>query len=251
MRYFTIIFHQTQVDLKQESKRFFLGMAWWILDPLLYILVFYALSLAGLRFGGDNFNGLIAGISLWKLFASSVSSASGSLLGNKGLMNQVALPSWIFPIQSFTLSLFKFLLVLTVLLLYLWLTGTQFSIHALSFPFVFLIYVLFSLGLALIASSLVPFLPDLRFIITNGMMLLFFMSGIFFDITSFPPETQEIFYLNPLAVILTDAKATLTSQQWPMWNRELTILILAILFNLIGLRILHRFNHLYPKLSRG
>lgn len=250
--YLNIAFHQTAVSLKQESQRFFLGVAWWFLDPLLYILVFYILFRAGLRFGeGDSMVGIVAAIAVWRLFAGTISPASASLLTNRSLMNQIDLPKWIFPVQVFLTSAFKFSFLLVILLTYLWLVGVEFSLMTLGFIPVLLIYMSITLGVSLITAAVVPFLPDLRFLISNGITFIFFLSGVFYNIESFPEETQRLFYLNPFAVIMTSVKRVLVFGSSPMWQRLVFVAGLAIAFVLLGFYLLNRYSKVYPKMTRG
>ena len=253
MRYFDIIFHQVQVALRQDMQRFFLGIAWWFIDPLLYILIFYILFRAGLRFGGgvDAMLQIVVGISSFRLFSSTFAQASKSLLSNRGLMNQVSLPKWIFPLQVILLNFVKFLVLLITLFAYLWISGTTFSIHAVAFLFILLVYLLLTIGLSLLAAAFVPFLPDLQMLIANFTTFLFFLSGVFYDIREFSPEVQDMFYLNPFAVIIQSIRDVLLFNTWPMWNRLLVIGFYSVALIFLGYKLLAKFSYTYPKMTRG
>ncbi len=250
--YFNIIFYQTKVALQQESKRYFLGMLWWLFEPLIHISVFLILVAAGLRFGSRDPVPFIAAITLWKFYGGTMGSVSGSITGSRGLMNQVSLPNWIFPLQSAAISFSKFSFVLLVLFLYLWGAGAPFSIHYLSFFYVMGVFVLLTLAFSFLVASIVPFLPDLKLIIGNLTMFLFFTSGVFIDIRSFDPQIQEYFFtFNPFAVIMVSFKDLLTAYTWPMWNRLSIIAVVSGLVLTLALRLMHRFRYIYPKLTRG
>ena len=253
MRYIEIITHQIRVALRQDMQRFFLGIAWWFIEPVLYILVFYLLFKAGLRFGSgiDRMIHIIVAISTFRLFTAGFPQASKSLISGRGLMNQVALPKWIFPVQVLALNFIKFLILLLVLFIYLWLSGVTFTVHSTAFIFILLIYLLLTLGVSLIAASLVPFLPDLQMLIANLVTALFFLSGVFYDIRDFSVEVQQIFYLNPLAVIIQSVRDVLLLNSWPMWNRLFVIGFYSVVFIFIGSKLLAKFSHTYPKMTRG
>ena len=254
MQYFDIVIHQTRVALRQDTQRLFLGMAWWFLEPLLYVLTFYILFSSGLRFGGGGIETMInvvVGVSIFRFFSGSLPGAASSLVNNRGLMNQVALPKWIFPIQNLLFTFIKFCFLLLVMVGYMAFSGVSYTVHGWGFFFILLVYVLLTMGLSLVASALVPFFPDLRLLITNIITFLFFLSGVFYDIRSFSPEVQEIFYLNPFAVIIQSVRNVFILNTWPMWERLLVIGFYSIVIIFIGFKLLDKFNFSYPKLTRG
>ena len=40
-RHSELVVYKTYAELKAEASTYFLGMAWWILEPALYLLSFY------------------------------------------------------------------------------------------------------------------------------------------------------------------------------------------------------------------
>ncbi len=253
IHHWNIVLHQTRVDMQNESQRFYLGILWWFLEPLTLILIFVVLVKSGLRFGGDDarVDFIIVGILTFQFFTGAFNSGAGSLTANRGLMNQVALPMWIFPVQNYLYTLVKYGFLLFVLFAYLWASGAPFSVHYLAFPLVLLPYFLLTLGLAILASAAVPFLPDLRLVFSSFSRLLFFTSGVFFQIQTLEPEVQQLFYLNPLAVIISSTRNVLLYRQWPMWESLLVITLCSVLLLILGLRVLNRLRYVYPKMARG
>ncbi|MCA9837908.1 MAG: ABC transporter permease [Trueperaceae bacterium] len=252
-RYFDIILYQTQVDIKDEASRYFLGLLWWFIDPLMYVLIFSLLHRSGMQLGSpdNHLMKLIVGVSLWRFFAGSLPGAANSIMGNNVLINQVALPKWIFPIQALLLNLVKFFFLLLVVFAYLWSASAPFSIHYLSFPIVFAVYFMITIAFSILVAAVVPFFPDIRNMIGSLVLFLMFTSGVFFSISDLSPDVQHIFYLNPFAVILESFKRVLVDGRWPMWNGLFIIFVSVLPILFLGFRILHRFSHEYPKMQRG
>ena len=48
----TIIVFRVAAELRAEVSRYFLGVLWWIIEPIIYMAIFYLLFEAGLRGGG-------------------------------------------------------------------------------------------------------------------------------------------------------------------------------------------------------
>ena len=53
--YLDLIRYRSYVDLKSESAQSYLGMLWWILDPLFYLAMYYLVFGVILQRGGEGF----------------------------------------------------------------------------------------------------------------------------------------------------------------------------------------------------
>ncbi|MCB1756284.1 MAG: ABC transporter permease, partial [Gammaproteobacteria bacterium] len=84
------------------------------------MLAFYIVFELGLRQGEENYLAfLLTGLILWKWFASTITTSSGIINANRGLLNQVYLPKWIFPLTVVIGNTSKLLISCTVLILFL------------------------------------------------------------------------------------------------------------------------------------
>jgi lipopolysaccharide transport system permease protein len=196
---------QAHLSLKAEASRLYLSYLWWVLEPLLFVLVFYFVFEVLLKTGRENFLlFLICGKIPFLWFSKSVTSASNSIVQNKGLIGQVDLPKTLFPYISLQESLYKqwvvFLVMFGVVIVY----GNMPSWHWLwLIPLMLVQYALIAVC-SLLGAFLVSFIGDFRFLIAMGMMFLMFASGIFWDINSIPnPALRELVFLyNPIAFLI-------------------------------------------------
>jgi lipopolysaccharide transport system permease protein len=248
-KYFNIIKYQVYAQLKQEASRGFLGFLWWILDPLLYMLAFYTVFALGLRGKGPDFAPfLLCGLVPWKWFASTVNRGATSILRNSSLMNQVDLPKHIFPTTTLLVNAFKFSITFCVLILFLQFFGYSINAYWLYLPVLICSQVIFLMALCLFLSAIVPFIPDLKIVIENALMFLFFVSGIFFDINNLDPEIAGIFKLNPMAIFIDSYRAIFLHSKMPEFSHIFVIDVLAIILIIISFRILTKHSKLYPKM---
>ena len=87
------------MDLRAEAAQNLMGMLWWVLEPLLYLLAFYLIFEVFLERGGPGFVGfLLCGLVFWRWFDASLNRSSAALLANGRLINQIYLPKWVFPL---------------------------------------------------------------------------------------------------------------------------------------------------------
>ena len=67
---------------------------------------------------------------------------------------------------------------------------------------VLLIQFCFIVACAMIAGAIVPFFPDLKIVLDNVFLAMFFLSGIFFDINEVKEPVSTYLMWNPMVVII-------------------------------------------------
>lgn len=246
-----IAIYKSSGDLKTETSRYFLSFLWWIVDPLIYFSVFYFLFAGGFRGGqGPEYAiFLIIGLTTFRWLNSTVNSAAMSISMNQNLIKLIYLPKWIFPLNVFFVNTVKFLVILVVAILIANIAGYPMSWYYLYLPLIICIQGALTLGMALPLAAIVPFVPDLQFIIGNVMMALFFLSGVFFDVSDMSENVQRLFYLNPAAGVLKAYRVVLMEAAAPNWIHLLWAAFVSLVLVAIGLYLLKRFDKVYAKVS--
>lgn len=246
--YLELIFFKTYADLRAEAARTYFNFLWWIIEPLLYMGVFYIVfGLLFQRGEGDFVPFLLCGLTIWKWFDSSVRNGATAITANNGLMQQVYLPKIIFPSITIVTNTIKFAFVLAILLLFLWCYGLGIGVCYLALPLLLGIQLLFISACTYLAAAVVPLLPDIKLLIDNGLTLIFFLSGIFFAGDSIPEHYQFYFYLNPMAFLIESYRNILLDGQWPKWQGLGWIILASLLISYFAHRLFVRFDRVYPR----
>ncbi len=199
-----LLWYMVVSSARTETRQLYAGVAWWLLEPLLYMSVMYLVFGVILRHGGPGYVGfLLVGFVYWRWNDSSVKRASQSLLGARAILTQTSLPPPLFPLADVLSVFLRFLAVLALLTLFAaWYSGRLGAAYA-ALPPVLLLNLAFVYCLGLCLGLLVPFVPDLRNVIDNAMQLLFFASGIFYDINTLEPAIASVLHLNPFAAFIS------------------------------------------------
>ena len=247
--YLELIWYKTLAELQAESAKGYIGFLWWIIEPIIYMLTFFVIFGMVFKKGGEGFIPfLLSGLVAWKWFSSAINSSAKAISKkNAGIMSQVYLPKYIFPTITVITNTIKFLVVFAFLLLALVIAGYKPTVAWLALPVLIAIQFLLILAFAWLLSSVMPLFPDLQLILTNIMSLLFFCSGVFFDISKVPGTLGFILKLNPVAVLLESYRTILIGGEWPDWKYLGLVLVIAIIVLWGGSRILHRYDRIYPK----
>ena len=103
-------------ELKIKYKNSVLGFAWSLLNPLLYLVVFYIAFTIILGSGIPAFPiWLLSGLLVWNLFSTGLGAATGSVVANSGLVKKVSFPREILPLAAVGSMLVHFFLQSMVL----------------------------------------------------------------------------------------------------------------------------------------
>ena len=243
-----LVLFKVYAELKAEASRSYLGVLWWLIEPVLYLGAFYVLFVLVLQRGDNDFiPAFLCGIVVWKLFDAGVKIGGSSLLANAPLLQQVYVPKYIFPLSAVIVVALKFVLVFIVLCLFIVIyKGGLPNTWMWSIPLMIL-QTFFVFSLSALVSSVVPFVPDLRVAIENGMMFLFFISGVFFDVTSTHDPVKSLLLLNPMAVLINAYRDVLLQGALPDVGGLAEVFVLSIFLLLAGLFLLARWSRKYGK----
>lgn len=204
-QYFRLVHVMASMALRADAKRFFLGYIWWILEPLLYIMVFYVVFSTLLNSRGPDFIFfLMTGKLPFIWFSKSVTQASSSIIAGKGLVGRVDIPKTLFPMAVVQEGMYRQAAIFLMMFVALWING-----YALTSTWFYLIPLIIVCYLMIVACSfigacLVCMMRDFVPLISLGMILLMFTSGIFWDLRSLgsPDKIDLVLTLNPLAFLL-------------------------------------------------
>lgn len=248
--YWDLIFYKTYADLKAEASRTYINYLWWLFDPLLQLGVYYVVFAILFERGGPGYIFvLMIGIIFWRWFSESVSHGASTIMNGKGLMNQVAMPKWIFPMVCLLTDSSKFLVTLALLLLILFGLGAGWKSTMVALPLLVMVQFVLNAGCCMVASALVPFLPDLKHVITALLRALMFLSAVFFEAKNIPEQYLDLFLLNPVARLITEYREILIYERWPDPVGLLYVAFFGFSLFAAGLLLTWRFDKIYPRLN--
>ncbi|MEM1190954.1 MAG: ABC transporter permease [Pseudomonadota bacterium] len=239
-----------QFNLKAEASKHYLNYVWWILEPALFVTAFYFVFEVLMRRGGEGFLVfLLLGKVPFLWFSRSVSNASSSILNGRGLIQQMAIPKSFFPILIVAQDLVKQTAVFVVLLAVVAGMGYAPSVTWLLLPVLIATQVLLITACALLTAAIVPFVPDFRFVVSTGMTLLMFGSGIFYDYNTVLLERhKELFLMNPLARLIEGYRDALMRDAVPDMGGLIAIAMLSAVAIALLLSHYRRKDAVYARL---
>lgn len=204
-QYLSLVNIQALMALRADASRFYLGYLWWLLEPLLWVAVFYLVFNVILESRrGDFLIFLMCGKLAFIWFSKTVTQASNSIVANRGLIAKIDIPKTLFPMAVVQEGLYKqaatFALLFTVLFGFGYSPGMAWGWLV---PLIVVNYLMI-VACAMIGACLVCIVRDFSMLIPLLMTFLMFTSGIFWDVRDLgdPSKTEMVLALNPVAFIL-------------------------------------------------
>lgn len=248
-RYIELIAYRALADFRSEVSRMYLGMLWWVLEPLMYVMVFYVVFGLGFRQSSPTYVPfLLCGLIVWKWFDSTVRTASGTILQSVGIMSQVYLPKVVFPLITVGTNLLKFLIILGIFMVFLHIYGIHARLGWLWVLVLIPLQLLFVTSVSLLAAGLVPVLPDMNHAINYGMTFLFFASGIFFDVADMSEKARHILWYNPALHMIELYRGALMRGAAPSLESMGYIMIWTVVVGLLAALLYRKMDRVYPRL---
>jgi lipopolysaccharide transport system permease protein len=193
-------------DVAVRYKQTVIGAAWAIIRPFLTMVVFTVVfgRLARLPSDGSAPYALMvfAGMLPWTFFSTSLSDASGSLIGNANLISKVYFPRLIVPTATVVVAFVDFLISFTILVgmmaWYRFLPGWQIGL----LPLFVLFAALASIGPALWVTALNVKYRDFRYVIPFIVQLGLYVSPVGFSSNVVPEQWRALYSLNPMVGVI-------------------------------------------------
>lgn len=164
-------------ELKARYKDSTLGFFWSLMRPLSQLLIYYvALGkfLGAERTISDYAIFVFTGLTAWQLFSEILSSCTGSIVANGGLVKKIYLPREVFPLSMVGSALFNFGIQLVILLLATFVVGKPpWGTDLLYVPLGLLVLLLWSTAAGFFLAAVNVYLRDVQYLVEILLMVLF------------------------------------------------------------------------------
>lgn len=210
-------------NLKAGHRDKALGHLWSMLDPLLFMAVYYVVF--GLIFGQAHQRRtefmlyLFIGVLAWRFLDSAVAQSALCIRGNRGLIHEINFPKAIFPIAVCTARLYDFCWGLLVYGVVLLISGHALTPMVVWLPLLLLLQLAFVMGIAFGVAYLGAFFADTPNVATVAMRLWFYATPIFYFLDGpnapIPERFRPLMLLNPVAAQIECYRRVLISGLMP------------------------------------
>lgn len=251
IRHRQLLFRLVERDIVGRYRGSFMGLAWSFLTPLimlcLYTFVFSAVFKArwkGYETSTSYALVVFCGLIVHALLAECIGRAPQVVTSNPNYVKKMVFPLEIYAWVTVGSAVFHTLVSWLVLVVAQLVFGMGVPLTAVLFPVVLMPLVLGCLGVVWFLSALGVYYRDIVQMTGVLSTLLLFLAPVFYAADSLPPHYRQLIYLNPLTVILEQARQV---QVFGAWPSPVTLLACYV----VGLLIAYGGFHWFQKLRTG
>ncbi len=226
-------------DLKAKYAGSALGVLWTFLMPIIQILLLWLVFSTIMKarpYGNSQIPYiyfLLSSYFFWLAFLEGTMRAANSIIENSEIVKKISFPKIILPltatISSYVPNILGYLLFILIFFI-----KTSFSPMVFMVIPVLLLQIIFSLGVGMILSAVVPYVRDLGQMLGQVLQGLFFLSPIIYSMDAIPEKLKIIFYLNPMTYFVFSYQKILLLNEFPSPYHFAVALSLALLFFISG-----------------
>lgn len=235
VRYKDIVWYRTLAQLKSESRQYYLGYIWFLLEPAIATAILYLVFGVILNNKSAEFVVfLVIGLTAWQWFEAGVNEGMMGLKAKLPILSQIPLPKYLFPLVQIFSATWKFAFVFIVVLLFAWGCGFAPNMHYPQLLLVLGAQLVLIIGITLPASVATAYMEDTMRVVQSVFRLLFYLSGIFFAADKVPDDLKTYFYLNPMAGLIENYRAIIMHDAAPSYGAILYAFSFGLVLSVVG-----------------
>jgi lipopolysaccharide transport system permease protein len=239
-------------DLRAKYKGSVLGLAWSLAHPVVLMLVYLLVFSVMLKIQTADYEHywlfLLAGLPVWVFFATSLQSASRSLLENANLIRKVRFPRQLVPLSMVATQLVGFAVMLAIVLVLslVYVPGAR-DTAWLAFPLAALVVCLVA-GFSLAVASLNAIYRDVEHLVAALLLPWFFLTPVLYSLEAIPAVEDHprlvdvIHYGNPLTPAVEAVRDPLYYGVLPAAGDVLYLVVAAVVSLALGALVFIRVD---------
>jgi len=226
---FDLIINLARRNFFLQFRGSFLGLLWALLLPLIQLMVFVFLFQRVVPLGIENYPAFVYTALLpWTWFNVSILSAGSLFLVHRDLVRRPNFkPSTLALVAALT-NLLTYLVALPIVFVLLAISGRAITWTVLLLPLIMLIQAALIVGLSLFIATWNVFYRDVQHVTSIALMLLFYLTPVFYSLDKLKPQYRVPFMLNPMAGLVQAYRAVLYEGAVPDWSGLLVAGMVAV-----------------------
>jgi lipopolysaccharide transport system permease protein len=242
--YFDLLRNLIWRDYSLRYKHSVLGLLWSFVFPLTQLSVLVFLFQAVVPLNIDAYPAFVFSALLpWGWFNTSLSSACNLFINNRDLVRHPNFAPASLTLINTLSNLIAFLAALPLLIIVLVVYGRPITSAVYLLPLLLLIQAVLIAGLSLMIATWNAFYRDIQHIVLVGLMLLFYLTPVFYRPQAVAAEYQILYRLNPLAVLIQSYRAIFFEGVQPAWDALLFTALVSIAVFILGYIIYSHQQH--------
>lgn len=212
-------------ELYEQYAGSMLGVAWSILQPALYVLLYWWIFAVVMRtrFPAESALAdtpfivfLLSALLPWFAFQEGLNRAAGAIIGRRDMVCKVHFPVAVFPLSvataAFLVHVSSYILFLVVLVI--WRGNLSFDMLGAVMILLCFQYIV-TAGVSLLLASLTVYLRDMAQILGLLLAVMFYTAPVLYPLTMAPEEFHVLIWCNPFTLFAEGYHLAVLAETWP------------------------------------
>ena len=249
-KYYKYAKYSAKSDLKAEVASSYLNWLWWVLDPLLFMLVYTFIAIVVFRSGVQYFPVFVfIGLTLWNFFNKTVIGSVKIIRNNSAIVTKVYIPKFVLILQKMMVNGFKMLVSFALVIIMMGIYRIPVTWNILYMIPILLVLGILTFCICCFMLHFGVFVDDLYNVMNVVLRLVFYMSGIFYSIGDRVPEPFRSILLkcNPVSMLMESSRRCMIYSGAPY--RKLIVVwgVIGVLLCILGIKLIYKYENSYVK----
>lgn len=255
-RYNPYSMYAAKSELKGEVGNSYLTWLWWILDPVLFMLVYVFITVVVFKSKGEYLPVVvIIGLTVWNFFNKTVMISVKIVNTFRGIVSKIYIPKYMLILEKLYVNFFKMLISFGIVAGFAAAYRIRPTIHLLYCVPVVLLTLLLTMGCGVIVAHFGVYINDLYNVVQVILRFMFYLSGVFYDVSDRLSQTtffglnvgRMMITVNPVAYIIDELRKIIIYGQSLRFEMFVYWLIISLVLLWAGLKLMYRFENSYIK----
>ncbi|MDD5952120.1 MAG: ABC transporter permease [Oscillospiraceae bacterium] len=249
-KYWRYTKYATKAGLKAEIANSHLSWMWWLLDPICFMIIYTFIAEVVFTHSEPYFPVFVfIGLTIWNFFSKVMTGSVKLVKNQKSVLTRVYLPKWILSVEKMGNLFFKMCISLGLTLILMLIFQVPFSFQLFHLIPVIMVLLVITFGFSTILLHFGVFMEDLSNIVSIFLRLVFYLSGIFYNVYKRVPEPFNKILLrgNPAAFIIEQSRKIILYQEMPDYLWLSIWFGIGLLLSIIGVATIYKYENSYAK----
>ncbi len=252
--YKNYIIYATKAELKTEVINSYLGWAWMILEPLAFMLIYMFIGEVVFKYSVQYYPVFVfIGLSIWNFFNKMVVASVKLVTTNRDTVTKVYLPKFVLLLVKMGVNGFKMFVSFLMVIIFMFIYHVPFTWNILWFFPIIISVIVFTFGVCTFMLHFGVFAEDLVNLVNIALRMIFYLTGVFFDLSSRVHNSLYRLILlncNPIANFIYNMRNVLIYESHPVGYWVLLWFVVGCGLSILGINTIYKYENTYVKVMK-
>jgi len=249
-KFWNYTLYSAKSQLKTEVASSYLNWLWWIIEPLCFMLIYSFIFGFMLSHRQPFFNCYIfLGITIWDFFSRCIKNSVRMVKRNKAIVSKVYIPKFMLLISDMMVNGFKMMICMALAFILIIFSRVPLDWHVIVIIPCLMVIGAFTFACSTLLLHMGVFVDDMANVINIVLRFVFYLTGIFYNISAVLPEKYAwlLLKLNPVAMVIDTLRQGVLYQEFINVRTMLLWFVISIIVSVFGIRNIYKNENTYVK----